>query len=56
MGDQDHLFLKQAKKYVSKHTRHQLEVILKCGHLVNLERAALFNEICLRFLQSKASA
>lgn len=56
MGEQDHLFLKQAKKYVSKHTRHQLEIILKCGHLVNLERAALFNEISLRFLQNKASS
>lgn len=52
MGEQDHFFLKQAKKYVRLHQNVQLKIVEKCGHIVNLEKAERFNEICLQFLKS----
>jgi len=52
MGEQDHFFLKQAKKYTAIHKNVQLKVVEKCGHIVNLERGDRFNELCLQFLKS----
>ncbi len=52
MGAQDHFFLKQAKKYVAIHKNVQLSIVEKCGHIVNLEKADLFNKVCLQFLAS----
>lgn len=52
MGEQDHFFLKQAKKYTQIHKNVQLKVIERCGHIVNLEKAERFNEVCLQFLKN----
>ena len=53
MGDQDHLFLKPAKKFVKLHANAMISIVPKCGHVVSIEQAQKFNEICLRFLQKK---
>ncbi len=52
MGEQDHFFLAQAKKYVRLHKNVQLKIIEKCGHIVNLEKAERFNDVCLQFLKN----
>lgn len=52
MGEQDHFFLKQAKKYTALHNNVQLKIVEKCGHIVNLEKGERFNELCLQFLKS----
>jgi len=51
MGDQDHLFLRPAQDFVKRHTNAILSVVPKCGHVVSIERAQKFNEICLKFLK-----
>ncbi|MEM8907489.1 MAG: alpha/beta hydrolase [Bacteroidota bacterium] len=50
MGEQDHLFLRPAQAFVKRHTNAIISVIPKCGHVVTIEKAATFNEICLQFL------
>ncbi len=52
MGEQDHFFLKQAKKYVNLHKNVHMKIVEKCGHIVNLEKAERFNEICLQYLKN----
>lgn len=53
MGDQDHLFLHSAQAFAQKHDNANISVIPKCGHVVSIERAEQFNEICLRFLKKQ---
>lgn len=50
MGAQDHVFLEPAKQYVEKYGEVFLEVIDKCGHVCNIERAAEFNQHCWEFI------
>lgn len=50
MGAQDHVFLGPAKEYVDRYGEVFLEIIDKCGHVCNIERAAEFNEYCHRFI------
>ncbi len=52
MGAQDHLFLDQAERYARLHAPTvQLHVIPRCGHVVTIEQAERFNELCVAFLQ-----
>jgi pimeloyl-ACP methyl ester carboxylesterase len=50
MGSQDHLFLKPAEEFCSLHKEAQLEILKGCGHICNIEKPDLFNEVALRFL------
>jgi pimeloyl-ACP methyl ester carboxylesterase len=50
MGAQDHVFLGPAQQYVAKYGEVFLEVIDKCGHVCNIERAAEFNQRCFNFI------
>lgn len=52
MGSQDHLFLEPAKSFSAQHPNSELSVIQNCGHVVSIERAKQFNQICLQFLKS----
>jgi pimeloyl-ACP methyl ester carboxylesterase len=55
-GSQDHLFLDAAKAYAEKHPQHvHLEVVNHCGHVVSIEQAAIFNRLCLNFLEQQRS-
>lgn len=51
MGSQDHLFLPPANSFAQLHGNASIEIIPKCGHVVSIEKADQFNQICLSFLQ-----
>ena len=50
MGDQDHVFIDAARRFVKKQELAQLVILEKCGHVVNIEQAKKFNQIALDFL------
>ena len=52
MGSQDHLFKSHAKAYSEFHDNAQFLAIQNCGHVVSIEKASEFNQICLQFLNS----
>lgn len=52
MGAEDHLFLPSIKNVVSKHIASSLYIVKKCGHVVNVEQARVFNEKSIRFINS----
>ena len=52
MGSQDHLFLQPATAYCETHKQARLSIIPDCGHVVSIEQAAQFNEVCLSFLKT----
>lgn len=54
MGEQDHLFLPSIQKIVEEHQQALLQVIEKCGHVVNVERPKDFNDISIQFIKSKS--
>jgi pimeloyl-ACP methyl ester carboxylesterase len=56
MGSQDHLFMRGAKKFVANHPTASLKIIEKCGHVVSIEKADIFNKIYLKFLKERISA
>lgn len=53
MGSQDHLFLPPAKSYSQLHDNASIAVIPDCGHVVSIEQANQFNQICLSFLENR---
>ena len=52
MGSQDHLFKSHAEAYSEFHDNAQFLAIQNCGHVVSIEKASEFNQICLEFLKS----
>lgn len=52
MGSEDYLFLPPVKKIVKEHNQSFLEVVEKCGHVVNVEKPEVFNRLSLQFLKS----
>lgn len=55
MGAQDHVFLQPARDYVDKYSEVVLQVIDKCGHVCNIERAQEFNKYCHEFIRELES-
>lgn len=54
LGDQDAMFLPSIKKLVGTQSSYsKLFVINNCGHVVNLDRAYLFNKKVIEFLLNK---
>lgn len=52
MGEEDYMFLPSVRKVVENHRKTaQLFVVEKCGHVVNVEQAAVFNSEVLKFLK-----
>lgn len=51
MGEEDHLFLESAKRFVLNRTNASIEIFQKCGHLVSLEKSSLYNQVSERFLK-----
>ena len=57
LGDQDAMFLPTIKKLVGIQSRYSsLFVIDNCGHVVNLDRAYLFNKKVIEFLLNKTKS
>lgn len=56
MGDQDYILLEPVKELVNKYRNRSLEVVEKCGHVVNIEQASVFNKLSLDFINSSTSS
>lgn len=54
MGDQDVMFLEPVKKIIKTHKNSVLNILKKCGHVVNVERPEEFNRLSLAFLQNQS--
>ena len=50
MGDQDFMFLPSIKSIVQLHDLSTLKIIPNCGHVVNVQKAELFNQASIQFL------
>ncbi len=52
MGAEDHLFLPAIKNIVKTHMTSSLEIIEKCGHVVNVEQASIFNKKSIDYIHT----
>jgi len=52
MGEEDHMFLGPVKEMVKRHGHSYLHVIDKCGHVVNVEKPAIFNDVTVDWMLS----
>lgn len=54
MDEEDYMFLSSVRAIVERHYKFsKLFVIENCGHVVNVEQAAIFNHQLIAFLQTK---
>lgn len=54
MGEEDYLFLPSVREVVNNHkSSSELFVIPDCGHVVNVEQPAVFNEIAIQFIDKQ---
>jgi pimeloyl-ACP methyl ester carboxylesterase len=51
MGDQDYILLEPVKVIVNACKHKSLAIIDKCGHVVNIEKADIFNELTIDFIR-----
>jgi pimeloyl-ACP methyl ester carboxylesterase len=49
VGKQDHMFFKPAMEYAQRFKNIQIQIVDRCGHLVSLEKADIFNQHCKAF-------
>ncbi len=52
MGEEDYMFLPQVKRIIKQHRYAMLKVFKACGHVVNVEKPELFNELTVRFINN----
>jgi len=50
MGSQDYMFLEPIKSVLKNQHNALLEIIENCGHVVNVEKSDIFNQIVLTYL------
>ena len=55
MGDEDHLFLPPVRRIASRHKSASLSVIENSGHVCNVDRADLFNQVTIDFIKSASA-
>lgn len=53
MGDQDVMFLEPVKNLVKQHKNSILQILEKCGHVVNVERPEQFNQLSMAFIKNQ---
>ena len=51
MGSEDYMFLPSVRNVVGEHLSSQLQVIHKCGHVVNIEQLEKFNNMTIDFIK-----
>jgi pimeloyl-ACP methyl ester carboxylesterase len=51
MGEEDHMFLPPVRRLVQRHRYSVLRVLEDSGHVVNVDRADLFNEFSIDFIR-----
>lgn len=56
MGDGDHMFLPMVADLVKKQVNAKLEIIKNSGHCCNLDQAGVFNELCIRFINTTSGS
>lgn len=56
MGEHDYMFLPPVRRIVGLHQHALLQVVEDCGHVVNVERPAIFNQAALGFIGQYAIA
>ncbi|MFN7013973.1 MAG: alpha/beta fold hydrolase, partial [Bacteroidia bacterium] len=56
MGEEDHLFLEPVKQLVNKMKNARLQIVEKCGHVVNIEQSEAFNAITIQFIKQPITA
>lgn len=56
MGGEDNLFLTPVIKLVQNDTYSQLQIVPDCGHVVNIEKPAVFNELSIEFIDQQKMA
>ncbi|WP_297338088.1 alpha/beta hydrolase [Algoriphagus sp.] len=54
MGDQDVMFLEPVKNIVKNHRHAILEILDRCGHVVNVEKPEEFNQLSVAFIHSQS--
>ena len=52
MGEEDYIFLPSVQKLAKEHLLAQVFVVSKCGHVVNVEQALVFNTKSIQFLDN----
>lgn len=55
MGEEDYLFLEEVKRVVTDLTTQALVIVKNCGHVVNIEKAEVFNQEVIRFISQSRS-
>lgn len=50
MGEEDHMFLEPIRNLIKQVKNSALYVVEKCGHVVNVEKPQVFNEVSISFL------
>lgn len=50
MGSEDYMFLEPVKEMVKMHTNSKLHIIANCGHVVNVEQPASFNQTVIAYI------
>ncbi len=53
MGSEDHLFVGPAKEIVRGNPKLHLEIIDRCGHVVNVEQPETFNQLAIAFIHNQ---
>lgn len=56
MGEEDYMFLPQVKRIIHQHRHSMLKVLKACGHVVNVEKPELFNELTVKFINNPKMA
>ena len=56
MGEEDYMFLPPVKNIVKNHKLAYLEIIEDCGHVCNVEKPEIFNEVSINFLKKYSGA
>ena len=52
MGEEDYMFLPQVKHLIRQQKHAMLKVLNACGHVVNVEKPELFNELTVSFIKN----
>jgi pimeloyl-ACP methyl ester carboxylesterase len=56
MGSEDHMFLPAARQLAERQRRAVLRVVERCGHVCNIEKPQLFNQISIDFMKDPVAA
>ncbi|MFM1807476.1 MAG: hypothetical protein RLZZ242_201, partial [Bacteroidota bacterium] len=55
MGEEDYLFLPPIRELLKHQVNATLEVVARCGHVVNVEQPLIFNQTTLGFLKTRSN-